>query len=251
MSLEGKDLRLKGNAILFSCVPLKKIAAVSFVLMAALAPFTQAVSTLDADFSVIATPSAQTVAAGSSTTHAITITALSGNPAITLSLDLPPSIGVYSFTPSSGTPTFTSKLTITTLNTVPPGTYNLNISVTSTYGIVKNASLTLVVAPAPTLTLNLNPQPVARGAQLTIGGQLTVYTSPVQAGTIRLYCRYPHSTGTWNLAATFPTNVAGAYNVVATVPNSLPPGNYDLVAVWFNEATGNYAASPVTLFTVT
>jgi len=199
------------------------------------------------DFSVSVSPASQTVVAGGSTIHTVTATLLAGTPGtVSLSLNLPPSVGVYTFTPQSGTPTFTSKLTITTLNTATPGTYYLIITATG-MGLTKTASLTLTVTAQPKLTLDLNPKVVARGSSLTISGVLT----PGQATSIRLYYRFPHATGTWTLATTMSTQTAGDYWVTVTVPTSLTPGGYDLVAVWFDSATGTYAASPIALLTIT
>lgn len=113
-------------------------------------------------------------------------------------------------------------------------------------GLTKTTPLTLTVTPLK-LTLNLNPQTVARGSSLTILGQLT----PGLATSIRLYYRFPYATGTWAIATTMSTYSAGLYTVTVTVPTSVTPGNYDLVAVWFNEPTGAYTASPIQLLTIT
>lgn len=100
--------------------------------------------------------------------------------------------------------------------------------------------------PQSTLTLNINPQTVARGATLTISGQLT----PGKATTIELYYRYPQTTGSWKVATTMPTNSLGAYSKTVTVPN-LPTGVYDLVAAWFDPAKGAYVVSSIKLLTIT
>ena len=101
--------------------------------------------------------------------------------------------------------------------------------------------------PTPTLTLNLNPTTVARGSPLTISGQLT----PGMTTTISLYYRYPQATGAWKIATTIPTNTGGAYSTTPTVPTSLTPGIYDLVAVWRNPANGAYTVSPIKVLTIT
>jgi hypothetical protein len=178
----------------------------------------------------------------------VTVTCLSGTPDIvSFSLSLPQTLGSYTFTLQSGTPTFTSKLTITTIKTAPPGTYYLKINATGTLHTRRTGTLKLTVTAPPSLTLNLSPQTAARGSVLTISGQLT----PAKAAAIRLYYRVPHETGTWGLATTLYTNVGGSYLVAATVPTWLTPGDYDLVAVWFDETTGTHAASPITLLTIT
>jgi hypothetical protein len=98
----------------------------------------------------------------------------------------------------------------------------------------------------PTLTLLLSPSTVARGSPLTISGQLT----PGIATTISLYYRTSTS-NPWALATTLPTNAAGVYSTIVTVPNSLPPGTYDLVAVWYNSKNNRYAASDIKKLTIT
>ena len=198
------------------------------------------------DFSVSVSPSSQTVTAGGSTSHTVTVTLLNGTPeSVSLDLNLPASVGVYTFTPQSGTPTFSSTLIITTLNTAPSGTYNLEITAAG-MGLTKTAILTLAVTPLK-LTLSLNPRNVSRGSPLTISGQLI----PGQSTSIRLYYRVPHATGLWRLATTLSTNSTGFYNITVTVPIGLTPGDYDLVAVWFDTSTGTYAASPILLLTIT
>jgi hypothetical protein len=197
--------------------------------------------------SVSVNPPSQTVTAGDSVEHTVTVTLLAGNPGtVGLSLDLPLSVGVYTFTPPTGTPTFTSTLIIHTHKTASAGTYTLNVIATPEVGATRKTSLTLEVQACPTLTLDLTPQTVARGQPLLISGQLT----PAQTATIQLYYRYPHRTGPWELATTINTNTAGYYSVIVTVPASVTPGSYDLVAVWFNQSPGTYAASPVALLTV-
>lgn len=202
----------------------------------------------DADFSLSVNPYDQTVAAGGSTAHTVAATLISGIPGtVTLSIVDLPSGSTYVFTPPTGGAPFTSKLIITIPNTASPGGYDPTVIATSTSGVIKQFQLELNIYSSPTLTLNLSPQPVARGSPITISGQLT----PGQAATIQLHYKYPHVSGTWKLATTLTTNNAGAYSAVATVPTSLPPGTYDLMASWYNGVTGAYASSPVTLFTVT
>ena len=145
-------------------------------------------------------------------------------------------------------PTATAKLTLSTSNFAPPGSRQFTI--TATIGGYRRMVFVpyTVIAP-PTLTLNVSPSTVARGSKVTISGQLSPAPGSVQ--TIYLYYRSPHISGAWKLATTISTNVAGAYSVTATVPTSLPPGDYDLVAFWVNTATGAYATSPIVFWTVT
>jgi hypothetical protein len=112
--------------------------------------------------------------------HKVKVTLLSGNPgSISLSINLPNSVGVYSLTPSSGTPPFTSTLIITTLNIASPSNYSLTLTASPINGPAKTTSLTLRVTASAKLTLELNPEIVPRGSPLTISGH-----SPIRVLTI-------------------------------------------------------------------
>jgi len=210
-------------------------------------------SITDTDFSITFSPSSQTVVAGKSINYYVTVNRLSGPTNATAYLGVTtlwpywaPFNGVY-FSVTQLTPTGTSKLTLTTWNLHPTGTYNFTVTATIG-GYRRMVYLPYTVIAPPTLTLNLSPTTVARGQPLTISGQLTAGTTTPQ--TIYIVYRYPHQTGTWKLATTLTTNAAGAFSVSATVPN-MPTGMYDLVAFWVNTSTGSYATSPITVFTVT
>jgi hypothetical protein len=164
---------------------------------------------------------------------------------VTLNLyGLPTGIAFTQFTVKNAAPYFTSTLFVAVYADAPAGNYNLT-AVGEGAGVIRSATFTLRIKEKPKLTLSLTPSTVSRGQKLTISGQLT----PGLTTTIRLYYR-THSTGTWGLATTMPTNSNGIYNVTATVPTGMISGSYDLVAVWFNEPLG-YAASPIVVLTVT
>jgi hypothetical protein len=155
-------------------------------------------------------------------------------------------VAEYSVSPIN--PTATSTLTVHTSNLIPLGEWSFNATATIG-GYRRIVSIPFTVVAAPTLTLNLSPTTVARGAKLTLSGQLSPSLGSAQ--TIYIYYRYPHKTGTWKLATTLSTNVAGVYSVTATVPVSLTAGQYDLAAFWVNTANGAYATSPIKLVTFT
>lgn len=119
---------------------------------------------------------------------------------------------------------------------------------TDQYLTDSNSQFIIPMIPSgPKLTLTVNPQAVTRGSSLQISGQLSL----AQTATIHLFYRYPEQTGRWKLATTFKTNTAGAYGKSVTVPTSLSLGNYDLVAVWFNQTAGTYVTSQVTRLAIT
>jgi hypothetical protein len=211
-------------------------------------------SITDTDFSITFSPSSQTVVAGKSISYYVTVNRLSGPINATAYLNVQTLYPSYVYQSSatyniwSLTPTGTAKLTLTTSNLLAPGGYQFTATATIG-GYRRMVSIPYTVTAPPTLTLNLSPTTVARGQTLTLSGQLTAGTTTPQ--TIYIYYRLPHQTGTWKLATTLTTNAAGAFNVGAPVPNSLPTGMYDLAAFWVNTSTGSYATSPITVFTVT
>jgi len=98
--------------------------------MAVTATFTQAAS----DFSVSAKPSSRSIAAGSAATYTVTVSLLKGtSQSVSLSCSGLPSGAAASFSPTSGLPTFSSTLKITTTTSTPPGTYIITVTGSSQY----------------------------------------------------------------------------------------------------------------------
>jgi hypothetical protein len=99
------------------------------------------------DFRITAEPSSATVIQGQNATSYIKVELLTGSPeVVALSCEnLPAGVTCY-FSPSSGTPTFTSILTIATSTTTPVGTYTITIKGTSS-NLVKTIPFTLTVSP--------------------------------------------------------------------------------------------------------
>jgi hypothetical protein len=212
-------------------------------------------STPGTDFKITFAPSGQTVVAGKAINYRITVNLLGGTTATAYmggSPHWPTYMSIYvtmTYNVPSVTPTGTATLTLTTSNLLPPGNYFLTVTAT-VGGYRRMVSIPYTVVAPPTLTLNVSPTSVARGAKVTISGQLSI-APPSSARIIYLYYRSPHQTGIWKLATTITANAAGAYSITATVPNTLPPGDYDLVAFWVDTATGTYATSPIVFWTVT
>ena len=95
------------------------------------------------NYAISATPALQTVSRGQTATYTVSITIISGSTQ-PVSLDLRglPSGATFNFRPSTGNPTYTSTLLITTTTQTPRGDYNLTI-VASGGGVVKSATVTL------------------------------------------------------------------------------------------------------------
>lgn len=105
------------------------------------------------DFNIISDPGSQTITPGQSTTYSITVSPVNGfNSTVSLYISGLPSYATYSFSPSSGTPTFTSTLTIYASSSTPTGTYTLTITGTGG-GLTRTTHVTLVVESQPTQSI--------------------------------------------------------------------------------------------------
>src|SRR5438874_9547447 len=97
------------------------------------------------NFSLAASPSLQTVTAGSRTSYTATVSALNGfSGSVSLSVSGLPAGATGSFTPASVTGSGTSTLSISSSNTTPPCSYPLTITGTSG-SLTHTASDTLTV----------------------------------------------------------------------------------------------------------
>lgn len=98
-------------------------------------------------FDVSASPSSASIKAGEAISFSIPVTHTSGpSELVSLSLNgMPSDVGRHSFSTNHASPTFTSKLTISTYTSAPVGTYNLEIS-GSGGGETKHAKITLKIA---------------------------------------------------------------------------------------------------------
>ena len=106
------------------------------------------------DFTInVATPTTQTITQGDSASFNLVIGLVSGSPqAVNLTASGLPSGATYSFTNSSGFPTFSSTINIYTTTNTPGGTYP--ITITGTTG----AGLTHTATPTPVLTITELPR---------------------------------------------------------------------------------------------
>ncbi len=105
---------------------------------------------------VDATPSSITVKQGESSTYQVKVTASDYSGNVQLSLSGLPSGAAYSFSPNSGTPPFSSILTVTTSASTPPGTYTLTIKAQGT-GVQDTKKVKLIVTEKGDFDILLNP----------------------------------------------------------------------------------------------
>ena len=114
------------------------------------------------DFSISASPAQQTIAPGGSTTSTITVGLVSGtSQSVALTVSGAPNGVSASLNPTSGTPSFSSVLSVTTTASVAPGQYALTI--TGTAGTTSHpATFTLTVGQSPDFRIDVNPPPKQR-----------------------------------------------------------------------------------------
>jgi hypothetical protein len=142
------------------------------------------------DFAVSATPSSQTVTAGSGTTYTTTVSALNGfTGTVSLSVSGLPSGASGSFNPTSVAGSGNSTLSVSTSSTTPAGTYTLTITGTSG-SLTHSTTVTLVVNSAATGDFTIAATPSSQ--TVTEGGNSsTTYTTTITAvkgftGTVSL-----------------------------------------------------------------
>ncbi|MEM2228433.1 MAG: hypothetical protein QXR82_06520 [Candidatus Bathyarchaeia archaeon] len=113
------------------------------------------------DFSLIASPSTQTIKAGEEAIFSIAVNLISGTPStVTLSASGLPSTGAsFLFNPTQGNPSFSSTLKISTIENTPPGSYTITITGVSG-SLSKTAVITLIIeSPVePDFKLSIAPE---------------------------------------------------------------------------------------------
>ena len=142
------------------------------------------------DFSVSLSPSSGSVVQGSGTTSTVTVSLVSGTAqsvVLTTSVSQPSNGVTASVSPTSGNPTFTSTLSISTLSSTAPGTYT--ITVTGTAGTTSHsASYTLTVTTPPTGDFSISANPTSVTIHRTGSGSTTITVTSLNgfAGTVTL-----------------------------------------------------------------
>jgi hypothetical protein len=100
------------------------------------------------DFSISVSPTSGSVAQGGSTSVTVSVSSIEGfSETVSLSASGLPSGATASFSPTSGTPSFTSSLTISTASTTLAGIYTITITGTRG-GKIHDCTYILIVTPA-------------------------------------------------------------------------------------------------------
>ena len=123
------------------------------------------------DFSISVSPSQQSLTLGGMTNYAVTAYLVSGTAqAVSLTVTGAPAGVTASFNPNSGTPPFTSTITLTSTASVAAGVYMLTI-IGSGGGLTHSATVSLEVSGAPDFTITVSPS-----SQSALQGQTALYT---------------------------------------------------------------------------
>jgi dockerin type I repeat protein len=190
-----------------------------------------------ADFSLSANPNDLAVAQASSTSSSIIVNSLGGFAGtVTLSATTTPSSGpALSLSPSSVSVTAgcscSSALTITTIQTTPPGLYN--VTVTGTSGSLSHS--TLLQAAVTPITWTINDNENFTGVNVRTTGSLTL-DSPSNVFTL---------SGTPTVTATNATTHASLFTQTYTITKQ--PLNYPSEGGYQALFILNIAVSPYTL----
>jgi streptogramin lyase len=160
-------------------------------------------------FQLSVSPAAQTVIQGQSVSYGVSVNLLSGTPMpVQLSLTNAPSTINVIFTPQSGTPTFTSTLTVATTNSTPTGIYAMNVMATSG-GQSKSSAITLTVQP-PSFDF---------GIQIITANSVTT----PQGGSAMFQIRITLSRGNPNSVTLTATGFPARTTYSFTTTNGFPP----------------------------
>ena len=167
-------------------------------------------------------PDKQSVQAGQSASFKINVQLVYGSaPAVSLEVTDHPGNANYSFSMPSGTPPYSSDLTISTDPSTPPGTYMCTVTC-SALDELDSTSVTLIVegfkSPSQ-LSVTTKPNTLEEGESVTVTGSLVPYMS----ATVQLVYRNPGgaeitrqvSTDTGNFTDTFKPDAAGDWSVKA------------------------------------
>ena len=197
-------------------------------------------------FSISATPSSQSVTAGSGTSYTGTITALNGfSGSVALSASGLPTGATATFNPTSVTGSGTSTVSISTLSTTPAGTYT--VTITGTSGSLQNSTpVTLVVSAGTTSTgVPVNLSAAYNLIGLVVDGTTFPYTDIDRVGN----AYSANLLGIDEIVKTysFAMGPANAPSAVSSATVTLPAGQYSTLAMLGTGVNGNQASQTFTV----
>ena len=170
------------------------------------------------DFEVLASPNEQTVTPGSSVSYTITANLLSGSTQnVVLTVSGEPGGVTKSFSISSGNPTYSSILTLSTSSSVSPGSYSMTVA-GSGGGKTRTVTIRLIVSQAKDFRIDISPptQTISQGQvtsySLSIAG-LNGFNSPVSLALSGLptgaSCAFSTPSGTPDFSSILTVTLSG------------------------------------------
>jgi parallel beta-helix repeat protein len=180
----------------------------------------------DIDFTISVTPASESKNHGESTTATVSLSPLNDfDSTVSLSVSGLPSGATYNFAPSSGTPSFTSTLTIFTSQTTPVGSYPINITGTGG-GMTGETTYTLTVT---TLDFTINTSPTSGSINRSESTAATVSLSPINGfdNTVSLSASGLPSGATANFTPSSGTPSFASTLTISTA-STTPVGTYSI-----------------------
>jgi len=192
------------------------------------------------DFAVSVSPSSQAVAMGDRTSFSATVSLVSGSAeSVSFSLSGLPAGVSYSFSPQTGTPTFSSTLYIDTTAGAPTGTYSLTV-IGSGGGLTRTASIQLTLEKKAKRPSSISVSVSVQEEKVTVSGSI----SPARPGTVTL--DFEAQDG-----STFSDTTTASQSGLFTYGFSPPKaGVWTLAASWQGDEEYDGATSGTVAFTV-
>lgn len=206
-------------------------------------PYATLVVSATPGFSLSATPDSETIGIGGVTSYTVTVNGTNGfNGAVDLSISGLPPYSSASFSSRTITGSGPSTLSLSTANSIAPGTYPLTITATSG-SLAQTTTVTLVVTGA-NFTLTVVPQfeGIRRGGTATYTVSTVVLNGFNDVVDLSIAGLPSGASATFN-----PTSIVGegSSTLTITTTTSLPPGDYNLVVTGTSGAVTQ--SVPITL----
>jgi len=206
-------------------------------------------------FPLSVSPTTQTVSQGESATYSISVNLLSGTPLpVQLSLANASSSLNAGFTPQSGTPPFTSTLTVTTTNSTPTGTYTMDVVATSG-GQSPSSTITLTVGSPP-------PPAFDFGMQLIGGNNATIPQGGSASFEVEITLKSGSSESVILTATGFPAKTTHSFTTTSGLPPftatlniqtdvDAPPDSYHIIITGSSSGGMTHELSPSPVLEIT
>ena len=169
------------------------------------------------------TPTSASIEQGGSKNFQVQVEASGYTGSVSLSVTGLPSGATYSFAPNSGSPPFSSVLTITTSSSTPPGTYNVYV-VAKAGNVQYKKKITLTVTSAGDFSLSFNPPTIIVSQGGSGSSTLVATFTGGFTGPIVLSVQSKPSGFTVDIAPS-----GNTATVTVSVDASVGPGSYSVV----------------------